>query len=82
MLAYLYGKGQGVARNDVEAYHWYRRAAEAGNPFAQYNLGLIYAKGRGIEKNSGEARKWYERAAEQGNERAEKALARLQESKE
>ncbi len=77
VLGYMYGKGEGVERNDVESYHWFRKAAEAGNPYAQYNLGVIYSKGRGINPNIIEATKWYKKAAEQGVEKAELALNRL-----
>ena len=73
----MYGKGQGIDRNDAEAYHWYRKAAEFGNSNAQYNLGVIYAKGRGITRNITEAKKWYKMAVDQGNENAERALSRL-----
>jgi TPR repeat protein len=77
ILGFMFGKGEGVERDDIESYHWYRKAAEAGNPFAQYNLGVIYSKGRGISPNIIEAKKWYKKAADQGNEHAEKALQRL-----
>jgi len=33
--------------------HW-RRAAEAGDVGAQFNLGLMYAQGRGVKKSLGE----------------------------
>jgi len=76
-LGFMYGKGLGTARDDVEAYHWYRKAAETGDPNAQYNLGLIYSKGRGIRPNIIEARKWYKKSADQGNDNADQALLRL-----
>ena len=73
----MYGKGKGTRRDDVEAFNWYRKAAEQGHPNAQFNLGVIYAKGRGIDRNTEEARIWYKKAADQGDENAERALQRL-----
>ena len=73
----MYGKGEGVERDDVEAFHWYRKAAESGHPNAQFNLGVIYAKGRGVPANIEEAKIWYKLADEQGVEQAGRALARL-----
>jgi TPR repeat protein len=73
----MYGKGYGVERNDTEAYHWYRMAAESGHPNAQFNLGVIYSKGRGIPRNMEEARKWYQKAYDQGDINAKRSLERL-----
>ena len=57
--------GQGVAKNDVEAVKWFRKAAEQNYARAQYNLGVCYAKGQGVAKDEAEAVKWYRKAAEQ-----------------
>ncbi len=46
--------------------------AAAGNPDAQYNLGVLYNKGLGVPKNYTAALQWYRKAVSQGN-----ALARL-----
>src|SRR5512142_791899 len=40
--------------------------AEAGDPHAQYNLGLLYARGQGVAQNYQQAVSWYRKAAEQG----------------
>jgi TPR repeat protein len=45
---------------------WLRRAAEASDATAQYNLGCMYARGEGVDIDKGEATKWYHLAAEQG----------------
>ena len=44
----------------------YRKAAEAGNASAQFELGKCYDSGIGVEKNTVEAVKWYRKAADQG----------------
>ena len=40
--------------------------AEAGDPNAQYNLGLLYARGQGVPQSYQKAAEWYQKAAEQG----------------
>ena len=36
-LGLLYDIGKGVPEDDGEAVKWYRKAAEQGDPWAQYN---------------------------------------------
>ena len=61
----------GVAKDEVEAVKWCRKAAEQNDAEAQYNLGVCYANGRGVAKDEAEAVKWYRKAAEQNNARAQ-----------
>ena len=65
-LGNAYASGKGVAKDEVKAVKWYRKAAEQGDAVAQFNLGVAYAYGRGVAKNLAKAVKWYEEAAEQG----------------
>ncbi|HWA08622.1 MAG TPA: tetratricopeptide repeat protein [Opitutaceae bacterium] len=51
-----------------------RRAALAGDPRAQFNLGLCYENGRDVEKDLTEAIRWFRAAAEQGYDEAQYAL--------
>jgi TPR repeat protein len=44
----------------------WRPLAEAGNKFAQANLGALYDNGQGTPRDSVEAVRWYRAAAEQG----------------
>jgi len=37
--------GDGVAKDAEQAVSWYRRAADAGNADAQFNLGVCYSQG-------------------------------------
>ena len=40
-LGYMYPDGQGVPQDYEAAAAWYRKAAEQGNKWAQYLLGLM-----------------------------------------
>jgi TPR repeat protein len=40
--------------------------AVAGDPHAEYNLGLLYARGQGVPQDYAQAVDWYRKAAEQG----------------
>jgi hypothetical protein len=62
----MYAKGQGVPQDYAEAVKWYRLAANQGDAFAQFHLGLMYAKGQGVPQDYAEAVKWYRLAANQG----------------
>ncbi len=73
-LAYMYGNGKGVQKDDYEAVKWLRKAAEQGDVSAQNNLGVMCEKGRGVQKDFFEAVKWLRKAAEQGNANAQKNL--------
>jgi TPR repeat protein len=57
----------GVAEKDyAEAFGWYKKAAAAGDMYAENNIGELYERGRGTPKDSKAARQWYARAAEAG----------------
>ncbi len=55
----MYGTGQGVPQDYVEARKWYRLAADQGNADAQNNLGIMYVKGEGVPQDYVEAHKWF-----------------------
>ena len=56
---------------------WISKAAEAGNPAAQYTLAKLYLSGDDIPKNVEEAMRWLEQSAGQGNQYAQYALGKL-----
>lgn len=66
-LGFMYANGRGVLKDDSEAYRWYLKAANQGNPIAQCNLGRAYEEGKGVAKDEEEALKWYRKAAENGS---------------
>jgi hypothetical protein len=43
---------------------WYRRAAEQGVAFAQFNLGVRYANGQGVARDPVQAYQWFSVAAQ------------------
>lgn len=49
----------------VTAAKEWRTGADAGDPQAQFNLGLLYLDGHGVPQSYAEAAKWFHRAAEQ-----------------
>src|SRR5438105_15227755 len=44
-----------------------QKLAEAGNPIAANNLGMLYASGSKVPQDFAEAKKWYLFASEHGN---------------
>lgn len=82
MLGVLYSEGEGVARDQATAFHWFQLAAAQGNPTAEFNLALAYERGEGVAKNPAEAEKWYTKAAESGLPYAEFRLARIAASRD
>lgn len=59
--------GYGMTADPARAAYWYRRAAEAGDPRAQYNLGLMLKLGLGVSRDYDQALVWLRRAAERGS---------------
>ena len=45
--------------------------AEAGEPNAQFNLGVMYLEGKGVPQNYAEAANWFKKAGEQGEATAQ-----------
>jgi hypothetical protein len=64
--------------NNGEARKWLKKAAKAGFPIAQVELGEMYYYGRGIEANVAESRYWIQQAARTGYTRAKLDLIQLQ----
>jgi TPR repeat protein len=59
----------------LKAIQLWRPLAQAGDPAAQYRLGVMYEEGKGVAQNDAEAALWFERAAEQGEPMAQYNLA-------
>jgi len=65
-LSLLYTKGLGVVENPGYGVQLLRRAAEAGDPLAQYNLGNRYMREGTEEFAPEQAAAWWKKAADQG----------------
>jgi len=77
-IAFMYEKGLGVAKSDVEAARWYLAAAEHGDVTAQSKVGSLYEAGVGVAKDLDRAAFWYAEAAK-GNARAPEAARQARE---
>ena len=74
-LGRCYEEGYGVKQREDEAEQWYRKAADQGNVYAQWNLADIYDR----RKDYKEAFKLYTLAAEQNYAAAQNMLGRYYE---
>ena len=78
MLGNMYALGQGGAKDNEAAERWYRKAAEQGEPRAQFGLGIMYAtRGTGVAEDATEAMRWFRLAAEQGDVNAQAYLGAM-----
>lgn len=67
-MDYLNGNDSlGIYMNKEKGIELIRRAAEQGDSWAQYGLGICYEDGDGIEQDYEQAAYWYRKSAEQGN---------------
>jgi TPR repeat protein len=73
----MYEEGQGVPQDYAQAALWYRKAADQGEPRAQFNLGQMYRNGQGVPQDYTQAAEWYRKAAEQGDSVAQLSLGFL-----
>jgi hypothetical protein len=58
------------------AVRWFAKAAENGDDFALYCLGVAYYFGEGVRKDVRVAKRWLRKAAKAGVEEAEVLLRR------
>jgi TPR repeat protein len=68
-LGYLYARGQGVAKNQPEAFRLYLLSAKQGNAEGMNAVGYKYRYGTGIKRDIGQAVHWFCRAAVSGDPR-------------
>ncbi len=66
-LGLRFERGEGVAKDEVEAVRWFKNAAESGHGSGMFNFGLALSEGRGVEKDEVEAVRWFRRSAEAGD---------------
>jgi TPR repeat protein len=64
----------GTRPDFTQAGKWFRKAAEMGDPQAQFVLGMLYWSGRGVEPDAKTAANWLRKAAENGDAAAMRVL--------
>jgi TPR repeat protein len=67
LLDVLNHTGEGMPQNHAEAIVWYRKAGDAGNTDALFNIGMMYDQGTGVHQSVHEAITWYSKAAGAGS---------------
>ncbi|SES04547.1 hypothetical protein SAMN04487944_11618 [Gracilibacillus ureilyticus] len=60
-----------------EAISWYQMAADRGDSYGEFNLGLCYELGIGTPVNLKKAKSWYQKAALKGDAQAKERLKEL-----
>ena len=70
-LARAHATGEGVPKDEKEAWKWLERSARHGNIEAQYELAIVLREGRGTIQDYDGARHWMAKAAEAGNPQAQ-----------
>lgn len=71
------GKIMRYNASNTKALKWLRKAAEAGFPVAQVELGEMHYSGHGVDRDLGESLRWIERAASVDYPRARLDLIQL-----
>jgi TPR repeat protein len=63
-IGHMYYMGQGVLRDNAQADAWYRKAADQGFGYAQFDLGAAYEDGRlGVPQDYSLAHMWFNLAS-------------------
>lgn len=63
--------------NNTKAWQWLKKAADAGFPVAQAEIGEMYYAGHGVDRNLRQSRHWIEQAATAHYPRAKLDLVQL-----
>ena len=66
-LGHSYASGDDIEKNHQKAFEWMLKAANVGDPGAQYYIGQSYLEGRGVEKNLEKAYDWFRKSADSGH---------------
>ena len=75
----VYGVGKQYLKTDIQkAISMFELAAEQGNSYAEYQLGIIYCFGRGVPQNLEAGMEWLKTSASHGNEYATQLLEKVE----
>lgn len=72
------GKVTRYQASNRQSLAWLKKAAEAGFPIAQVELGEMYYAGQGVDRDREESRRWLEAAAQSNYTRARLDMMQLQ----
>ncbi len=75
MTQYNIGLRYYSKRDYASALEVFEKAADKGDPDAQYQIGHMYFHGEGVDKDYTKAKEWFEKAAYNGNVEAEHNFA-------
>jgi TPR repeat protein len=62
-----------------DAIKWFRKAAEKGTCWGQFNLASRYVRGEGVPQDYAEAIKWFQKAADQKDAMSQYCLGEMYE---
>lgn len=79
-IALMLQTGRGVAKDERQAFMWYRKAASSGDVDAQNNLAGMYLNGKGVAKDFEKAHQWFLKATLQNEPFAHHALGTMYEA--
>ena len=71
----MYASGEGVSRDDKEAFKWYKKAADNGDVKAQNIIGIFYSEGIGVSKDSDKSLKYLNKSSESGSSHSQLLFA-------
>ena len=75
-------KQAGVAKNDKQAFIWFRRGARLGHAPCEQNVGEAFRQGKGVKKDLATALYWIKTSADKGNPDSVCSLAQMLEKGE
>ena len=70
----MFQRGQGVKKNYIISFNWFKQSAEQGYTPAQVSLGYIYDQGMGTPADKVSAFMWWEIASSNGDSDAKTLL--------
>lgn len=76
-LGYYYAEGKYVRQNGREAYKWYKKSADQGDPYGWHGLGICYKSGYGVATNYATAISLFQKALDLGYDHPEDAYANI-----
>lgn len=74
---YLIGNPPNLLKDEIEAFQWALKSANANFPKAQFTVGYFYERGIGCDADLNTAKKWFKEADSNGYEKARIKLTKI-----